>query len=74
MTQIQHSAGAVRAAEHINKYFDWIKLKEFQTDIIAQIIENETHVAEMLAMIEKIVAGEHIPRIDAKELLEKVRG
>lgn len=51
MTQ---TAGAIRAALHINEFFDWMELNEAQLDTVAAIIESETHNSDMLAFIEWI--------------------
>ena len=76
MTQ---TAGAVRAA---NRYFDEVNnLKISSVNAkkwLAEIIDEETHAAEMEAFIEKVAKGKFHFAIDALheayELLQKVRG
>ncbi len=84
MTQTQHTAGARRATNHINEYFDWMELSEHQKGEMDAIIDEETHAAEMEAFIEKVTTlpiNEHWTTLrdaliavkrEALELIEKV--
>ena len=74
----QHTAGAVRAA---NKIVGgrWTRQKSSINEI-ARIIEEETHAAEMQALIDRMATislGDHAGLFNLKreslELLEKVR-
>ena len=77
-----HTAGVRRAADHINEYYDWMELDDEQLAHIAAIIDEETHVAEMLAFVEKVNAwdfdrtGYRISQAqeEAFALLKKVKG
>ena len=50
----QHTAGARKATNHINEYFDWMELSEHQKGEMDAIIDEETHAAEMETFIKKV--------------------
>ncbi len=77
----KHTAGAVKAAVRITRYLNGIGKED---DVIANIIEEETHTSEMLAFIERVATwdfgfkydGENITAAqqEAFALIEKVSG
>lgn len=79
MTQEQtHSAGALRAATQIDSIRNWDGSTPF-VEIVADIIDRETHASVMEAFIEKVAAIDLANRVveiqdEAETLIKKARG